>query len=119
LHAVTQAALAKNVDDKQAAMLLVILSALATNEQADVPALQQSVVRLLQQQTAASTVAEDAGRPSAVAAGDRPNGPASPDAQISDEQLQKMLNEQPDSSADALTGPQIPNLIAPGTCGWR
>jgi hypothetical protein len=109
VRAESQAASARKVDDKERAMLLTTLDALATNTKADVAASRDGLIDLLRR-PAVSPQGGPAELPPSVTVHDEgPDMPATPngqisDEQISDEQIQKMiLDEQPDSNTEALT----------------
>jgi len=103
VRAESQAVLARKLDDKQTAMLLTTLDALVSNKQADIPALQEGVIKLLPQ-PASPPNSEPTGPPSpAPPRDDYPDAPEDPDVQISDEQLRRIVGDQPDSNADPLT----------------
>jgi hypothetical protein len=113
VRAESQAALAKKLDDKQAAMLLTTLDALVSNKQADIPALQEGLIQLLPR-PASPSIGGPTEVPSPAPPGDDyPDAPKDPDVQISDEQLRRIVGDQPDSNADPLTrGRQL--LLLPG-----
>lgn len=102
VRAESQAALAKKVDDKKEAMILTTLDALASNNQVDTAGLQQSLIKLLQQ-PASPPIGRPAELPSlTLPSEDHPDAPDDPSGQISDEQLRRIVGEQPDSNAETL-----------------
>jgi hypothetical protein len=103
VRAESQAALAKKVPDKKAAMLLTTLDALARNNKADIPALQEGLLQLLQEPDSSRTDEPEELPSSAQPSDECPDAPDGPGSKISDDQLRKFVDEQPDSNADILT----------------
>lgn len=109
VHAEAQAGLAQQIEDKRVAMLLKTLDEVVISKQTDA-ASRQDLIRLVQQLT--SPVASEPAElpppapaelpPPAMASSESPRAPESTEGQISDEQLQRILDEDPDSNADAL-----------------
>jgi hypothetical protein len=98
-----QAALAKEIEDKETAILLMTLHELASNRKTDIATLQGNLVELLQP-LASPPIGRPAKLPSpALPSDDRPDASDDPSSKISDDQLREFVGEQPDSNAETLT----------------
>ena len=114
VHAEAQADLAQQIEDKRVAMLLKTLDEVVISKQTDA-ASRQDLINLLRQLTN-QTATEPAELPPhapaelpppAMTSSESPGAPVSTEGQISDEQLQRILDEDPDSNADALIGGRL------------
>ena len=106
MHAESQAALAKKVTDKREAMLLTTVDALVI-KQADVTGSEKNILTLMELLLRQLALLDPRGSvdlppPAMVSDICPPSGPANTDGQVTDEQIKKILDEHPDTSADAL-----------------
>jgi hypothetical protein len=109
LYAETQAALAKKVDDKREAMLLITFHALATKptaKQADAAASEKSfstLIELFRRMTSSHPSGPaELQPPDAVPDTCPPGTSADPSGQVTDEQIKRIFDEQQDSNTGAL-----------------